>query len=205
MTLSIGSNERIVHVHAPKSYLEDAARSANNAFMSDREFAARLKARARELGLSDAAVARRVGISERRYGHYAKGDREPNLELLAKIARALETTPNHLLGFEPAASAEARRPGAGVNLPGLGSRIHQARTRLPRYRLGRSFAEAAGLEESRLRQIEDGLAEPTVAELVLMSDLLGVPVGALIHGEAMPAGVAEAGPTIHDPEQDWQR
>jgi len=32
-------------------------------------FAKRLRTRARELGLSDAEVARRAGLTERRYGH----------------------------------------------------------------------------------------------------------------------------------------
>ena len=39
-------------------------------------------ASARELGLSDAEVARRAGLSERRYGYYATGEREPNLATL---------------------------------------------------------------------------------------------------------------------------
>ena len=38
-----------------------------------------IRERARELGLSDAEVARRAGLSERRYGYYATGEREPNL------------------------------------------------------------------------------------------------------------------------------
>ena len=60
-----------------------------------------LKKRARELGLSHAAIARRVGISERRYGHYVSGRNEPDLATLARIARALQTTPSELLGFGP--------------------------------------------------------------------------------------------------------
>ena len=35
-----------------------------------------------QLGLSDAEVARRAGLSERRYGYYATGEREPNLATL---------------------------------------------------------------------------------------------------------------------------
>ena len=41
-------------------------------------FAQRIRERARELGLSDAEVARRAGLSERRYGYYATGEREPS-------------------------------------------------------------------------------------------------------------------------------
>lgn len=62
--------------------------------------AKKLKEKAERLGISNAAVARRVGLEERRYAHYAAGRREPDLKTLVTIARALDTTPNDLLGFE---------------------------------------------------------------------------------------------------------
>ena len=62
-------------------------------------FAANLKERAQQLGLSNAEVARRVGLSERRYGHYVSGRNEPDLSLLVRIAEVLQTTPNDLLGI----------------------------------------------------------------------------------------------------------
>jgi transcriptional regulator with XRE-family HTH domain len=58
----------------------------------------KLKKRAEELGLSNAEVARRVELSERRYAHYASGRNEPDLALLVKIAGVLQLTPNDLLG-----------------------------------------------------------------------------------------------------------
>jgi transcriptional regulator with XRE-family HTH domain len=64
-------------------------------------FAARLRKRAEELRISNAEVARRVGLSERRYAHYVRGTREPDLATLVRIARVLETAPNDLLGFGP--------------------------------------------------------------------------------------------------------
>lgn len=63
-------------------------------------FAANLRRRALELGLSSAEVARRVGLSERRYAHYASGRNEPDLAMLIKIAEVLNATPNLLLGLE---------------------------------------------------------------------------------------------------------
>jgi transcriptional regulator with XRE-family HTH domain len=63
-------------------------------------FAKNLKKRAEELNLSNAEVARRVGVSERRYAHYVSGRNEPDLALLLKIASLLRTTPNDLLGFD---------------------------------------------------------------------------------------------------------
>lgn len=60
-------------------------------------FANRLKERARQLGISNSEVARRVGLEERRYGHYATGRNEPDLATLKRIAEVLGTTPNWLL------------------------------------------------------------------------------------------------------------
>ena len=58
----------------------------------------RLRARARELDLSNAEVARRAGLTERRYGHYVTGTREPDLQTLLRICTVLALTPNDLLG-----------------------------------------------------------------------------------------------------------
>jgi transcriptional regulator with XRE-family HTH domain len=60
-------------------------------------FANRIRERARELGLSDAEVARRAGLSERRYGYYATGEREPSLPTLVRICGVLAATPNEVL------------------------------------------------------------------------------------------------------------
>ncbi|WP_253626100.1 helix-turn-helix domain-containing protein [Bradyrhizobium sp. USDA 4515] len=60
-------------------------------------FAKRLRDRARELGLSDAEVARRAGLAERRYGHYTRGARQPDFQTLLRICQVLGVTPNDLL------------------------------------------------------------------------------------------------------------
>ncbi len=63
------------------------------------DFLARqLRKRGRELNLSNAEIARRCGLSERRYGHYVTSAREPNLATLLRICATLATTPNDLLG-----------------------------------------------------------------------------------------------------------
>jgi transcriptional regulator with XRE-family HTH domain len=58
----------------------------------------RLRHRARELGLADAEVARRAGLSERRYGNYVTGAREPDLSTLVRIGKVLSLTPDEMLG-----------------------------------------------------------------------------------------------------------
>lgn len=65
-------------------------------------FANNLRHRAQELGLANAEVARRVGLSERRYAHYVSGRNEPDLAMLLKIADVLQSTPNELLTKENA-------------------------------------------------------------------------------------------------------
>lgn len=64
-----------------------------------REVGERLQERARQLGLTDAEVARRLGLAQGRYSNYVNGHREPDLATLARICRQLSITPNELLGF----------------------------------------------------------------------------------------------------------
>lgn len=61
----------------------------------------RIKARARELGMSDAAVARALDLPQRRYSAYVNETREPDFATLGRICRALATTPDAVLGFAP--------------------------------------------------------------------------------------------------------
>ena len=63
-------------------------------------FASRLRQRAVELGISQSEAARRSGLSEGRYAHYVSGRSEPDLSSLVRIAKALQTTPNALLGVD---------------------------------------------------------------------------------------------------------
>ena len=62
-------------------------------------FANNLRRRASELGISNAEVARRADLSERRYGNYVTGRRQPDFTTLLRIAEVLETSPNVLLGI----------------------------------------------------------------------------------------------------------
>ena len=71
-------------------------------------FAKLLRDRAAELEISHAEAARRSGLDERRYSHYVSGIREPDLATLSRIAVALETTPNDLLGFGAKTKAAPR-------------------------------------------------------------------------------------------------
>ena len=61
-------------------------------------FGDRLKQQAQNLGISNAEAARRAGLAERRFNNYCNDEREPDLKTLVRIAQALETTLDHLLG-----------------------------------------------------------------------------------------------------------
>ncbi|MEE9454681.1 MAG: helix-turn-helix transcriptional regulator [Paracoccaceae bacterium] len=74
-------------------------------------FANKLKTRAKQLGISNAEAARRAGLEERRYAHYAAGRREPDLVTLLAISEALGTTPNWLLGVVENENSDAHKAG----------------------------------------------------------------------------------------------
>jgi transcriptional regulator with XRE-family HTH domain len=57
----------------------------------------RLRERAQHLGLSDAEVARRAGLSERRYANYIADSREPDFATFLRICAVLELEPTELL------------------------------------------------------------------------------------------------------------
>lgn len=73
--------------------------AGDNTGMDMEEYGGRLRARARALGLTDAEVARRLGLAQSRYANYVNGNREPDLATFARICRALATTPDEILGF----------------------------------------------------------------------------------------------------------
>ncbi len=67
----------------------------------------KLRQRARELGLTDTEVARRLGLSQARYAHYVNDRREPDFRTFLKICRILCTSPDRLFAVE----APDRPPG----------------------------------------------------------------------------------------------
>ena len=67
--------------------------------MQKRGWGDRLKERARELGISDSAVARAAGLTQRRYSSYANETRTPDFDTLLRICTALRTSPDAVLGY----------------------------------------------------------------------------------------------------------
>ena len=85
-----------------------------------RDWGERLRERAKELGISDSEVARRVGMTQRRYSSYVNMAREPNYEDLLRVCAVLGITPDHVLGvrpLEPREDVERRAVGALRRMP----------------------------------------------------------------------------------------
>ncbi|PGH57664.1 transcriptional regulator [Azospirillum palustre] len=79
-------------------------------------FGGRLRARAQALGLSDAEVARRAGLSEQRYGHYVRDVHAPDLDTLVRIARVLGATTDSLLTGDSGSETDAARAALEARL-----------------------------------------------------------------------------------------
>lgn len=61
------------------------------------DFGNRLRQRAQELGLTNAEVARRLKIDNKRYSNYVNGVRQPDLETLHRISAVLGITVDELI------------------------------------------------------------------------------------------------------------
>jgi len=68
-------------------------------------FVREVRRRSAALGITQAEVARRSGVSIRAFSHYLSERSEPNLATLVRIAEVLACTPNDLLGIGETASS----------------------------------------------------------------------------------------------------
>ena len=71
------------------------------------EYLKRLKELRKEKGLSQKELAAYLGISNAAYSLYERGDREPNISTLMKIANYYGVTVDELLGTDNTASTIA--------------------------------------------------------------------------------------------------
>lgn len=61
---------------------------------------ANIKALRKKAGMQQKELAALIGQTATSIMHYEKGDRQPSLEVIEKIANALETKPQVLCGWE---------------------------------------------------------------------------------------------------------
>lgn len=76
----------------------------------------RLRARARELGWTDAEVARRVGVGQTRYANYVTDRHEPDLATLTRICAVLRYSPSDLLAWPAGFTEEGARLSARIGM-----------------------------------------------------------------------------------------
>jgi transcriptional regulator with XRE-family HTH domain len=62
-------------------------------------FACNLEETIDEIGITQAALAEKAGLTPSAISQFISGDREPSLSSLLQICYALQTTPNDLLSF----------------------------------------------------------------------------------------------------------
>ena len=75
-------------------------------------FKDRLKEKRLEAGMTQTELAEKAGVSARTIQNYEMGTRKPrNLEVIQKIAEALQTTPDYLLGSSGAYVVAAQEKG----------------------------------------------------------------------------------------------
>ncbi len=98
--------------------------------MSMQGIGQKLRRRAQELELSDAEVARRVGISQARYQHYVVDRREPDLGTFIRICKALATTPNAILGFDGEARDNDEQAALAARIYALAGTMSDRQLRL---------------------------------------------------------------------------
>ena len=69
-------------------------------------FSERVTALMNELKLSQKELAEKVGVTESAMSYYVKGVRTPRSDVLTRIAKALNTTTDYLLGTAHKSSSE---------------------------------------------------------------------------------------------------
>lgn len=106
-------------------------RKTDNAYKTENDiFATRLRGLMEKKGLTQQSLAELTGFQRQTIGQYVNGTSKPDTYRLIKIAKALDVTPNLLLGFS---TAETDNPSVAaiVDYTGLDAEcihaIHQAR------------------------------------------------------------------------------
>jgi len=63
------------------------------------EFSKRLSETMKGAGVTQSALAKQLNIAQQSISYWVKGTYEPSLSQILELCRALDITPNYLLGF----------------------------------------------------------------------------------------------------------
>jgi transcriptional regulator with XRE-family HTH domain len=107
-----------------RTYTEDVA-AGRPAKHERSEFGARLTGARQRLGLSQAQVAERLGVTQQTYAGWERRTTALRPEYITHLAGILDVDVDFLLGYEP-------RPGHAGGPVGKARRVFEAVSRLPR-------------------------------------------------------------------------
>lgn len=120
-------------------------------------------------------VAEQFGVDPNTIGSYERGDREPTLELLIKLARFFDVSIDDLLtkDMQPAGVIFGRnlnflRKSLGIN--------------------GKEIAKILGVSPSTYSKYENGLVQPDMDGLVTISEFFGVTIDDLLKKDLSKVG-----------------
>ena len=110
----------IIYIYSMKNQLKNN----NNNILS--EFSANLQKAVTNTGLTPYALAKKIGIDKQTISRLLKGDRDPNLTTVIRIAKDMRVSMDQLLGLTPAkAKAEVEVKKENLNLIDKISVLHE--------------------------------------------------------------------------------
>lgn len=113
-------------------------------------------------GLTQKQLAEKIGTTDSAITRYESNSREPSIEIITKIAKALNISINELLDDKVVSND-------------IGSKIISAK--IFRKLDDEQLSKLTGIDELQLRAIQDGRINPTKSELDIITKALNLSVG----------------------------
>lgn len=113
-------------------------------------------------GLTQKQLAEKIGTTDSAITRYESNSREPSIEIITKIAKALNISINELLDDKVVSND-------------IGSKIISAK--IFRKLDDEQLSKLTGIDELQLRAIQDGKINPTKSELDIITKALNLSVG----------------------------
>lgn len=139
-------------------------------------FAECLKEARKLSGLSQQAIADKLGISNQAYSRWETGKFEPNLESLKKLAKVLNTSPNYLLGYNQTESIAKAIPQENT----FPKRLKELRKLANLTQV--EMAEALNVSQPAYVDWEKGRTQPTLDKVPLIAKVLNTSIDYLLQG-----------------------
>lgn len=137
----------------------------------------RLKELRKEKSISQRDLANALKLSPSTIAMYEVGQREPDNEILNRIADYFNVTTDYLLGR----TDEKNKPGGLLMSVGFGKRLREMREKKGLTQA--ELAKIASLGESTISFYESGKREPNYEVLVALADILDTTPNYLITGK----------------------